>query len=77
MAEFIRIVRVLANGNERIIRDIPCASVTDTQMERAAAFADAKTAKDAGQHIRVYTSSNEIVSPGDLVWDSAIDYGTG
>lgn len=75
MAEFIRIVRVLPNGNERLIRDIPCLDVTTTQVERAEAFAAAREGKDSGQHIRVYTSSNETISPGDLVWDSAIDYG--
>jgi hypothetical protein len=75
VAEFIRIVSVRPNGTERIVRDIPIASVTDTQTERAAAFVQAKEAKDAGQHIRVYTSSNEVVSPGDLVYDSDIDYG--
>lgn len=75
MAEFIRIVSVRPNGTERIVRDIPIASITDDQMERAAAFQQAREAKDIGQHIRVYTSSNEVVSPGDLVWDSDIDYG--
>ena len=77
MAEFIRIVSVRPNGTERLVRDVPIASITDSQMERAAAFMAAKQEKDAGQHIRVYTSSNETVSPGDLVWDSDIDYGDG
>lgn len=75
MAEFIRIVSVRPNGTERIVRDIPIASITDDQQERAAAFVQAKEAKDAGQHIRVYTSSDEVIHPGDLVWDSVIDYG--
>ena len=75
MAEFIRIVRVLANGRERIVRDIPIADVTSDQMVRAEAYAEGATLRDSGQHIRVYTSSNEVVSPGDLVWDSDIDYG--
>ena len=75
MAEFIRIVSVKPNGTERIVRDIPIASVTTSQTERATAFQQAREAKDNGQHIRVYTSSNEVVSPGDLVWDSDIDYG--
>lgn len=73
MAEFIRIVRVLPNGNENIIRDIPIVSLTDSQLERAAAFADAETRKASGMHIRVYTSSDETVSPDDLVWDSEVN----
>jgi len=77
MAEFVRIVRVLPNGNERVIRDIPIADLTSDQVERGEAYAAAREAKANGQHIRVYTSSNETVSPGDLVWDSAIDYGGG
>lgn len=75
MAEFYRIVSVRPNGTERLVRDIPCASVTDTQLERGQAFAEASAAKANGQHIRVYSSSNEVVSPGDLIWDSDIDYG--
>lgn len=77
MAEFIRIVRVLPNGRENVVRDIPIASLTTDQVERAEAYAAAREAKANGQHIRVYTSSNETISPGDLVWDSAIDYGDG
>lgn len=75
MAEFIRIVSVRPNGTERIVRDIPLADLTTDQVERAEAFAQAKAAKDNGQHIRVYTSSDGVISPGDLVWDSDIDYG--
>lgn len=75
MAEFYRIVVVRPNGTERIVRDIPCASVTDTQTERAECFAAARQEKDIGQHVRVYSSSDETISPGDLCWDSAIDYG--
>ena len=75
MAEFVRIVRVLPSGKENVVRDIPIASLTTDQVERAQAFADAETRKAGGQHIRVYTSSNEVVSPGDLVWDSTIEYG--
>ena len=75
MAEFVRIVRVRPNGTEQVVRDIPIASLTDSQMERATAFADASTRKAGGQHIRVYTSSGGVVSPGDLVWDSDIEYG--
>ena len=75
MAEFVRIVRVRPNGTEQVVRDIPIASLTTDQVERAQAFADAATRKAGGQHIRVYTSSNGTISPGDLVWDSSIEYG--
>ena len=75
MAEFIRIVSVRPNGTERLVRDITIADLTTDQVERAQAYADAETRKASGQHIRVYTSSNETISPGDLVWDSDIDYG--
>lgn len=74
MAEFIRIVRVRPNGREDVVRDIPIASLTDSQIERAQAFMDAQQRKTSGLHVRVYTSSNETVSPGDLVWDSEIAY---
>lgn len=77
MAEFIRIVVVRPNGSERIVRDIDVTGLTDTQMQRAEAFAAAKQERDIGQHVRVYTSSEGVVSPGDLVWDSTIDYGDG
>jgi hypothetical protein len=73
VAEFIRIVRVRPNGSEQLVRDIPYASLTDSQAERAEAFADARSRKAGGQHIRVYTSSNEQVGPGDVVWDSTIN----
>lgn len=73
MAEFIRIVRVRPNGREDILRDIPIASLTTSQVERAEAFADAETRRASGLHIRVYTSNNETVSPGDLVWDSEVN----
>jgi hypothetical protein len=75
MAEFIRIVTVRPNGTERIVRDIDVTDLTDTQTQRADAFLAARAEKDAGQHVRVYTSSNGTVSPGDLVYDSDIDYG--
>jgi len=77
MAEFIRIVSVRPNGTERLVRDIAIASLTTDQVERATAYADAETRKAGGQHIRVYTSSDEVIHPGDidLVWDSDIDYG--
>ena len=74
MAEFVRIVQVRSNGTERRIRDIPIASLTDPQVERAEAYAEARATWDAGQHIRVYTSSDEVISPGDLVWDSDVLY---
>lgn len=75
MAEFYRIVRVLPNGNESVIRDIPFDDLTSSQVERAQAFADAETRKAAGLHVRVYSSNGEVVLPGDLCWDSDIDYG--
>jgi len=75
MAEFFRIVRVLPNGNENIIRDIDITDVTPDQMIRAEAYAEGASRKAQGQHVRVYTSSNETISPGDLVWDSDINYG--
>lgn len=73
MAEFVRIVRVRPNGSEQHVIDIPIASATDSQTERAQAFLDARSRRDGGQRIRVYTSSNEQVGPGDLVWDSALN----
>jgi hypothetical protein len=77
VAEFYRIVRVQPNGRESILRDIPIAGVTDSQAERAQAFVAASEGTTVGQHIRVYSSSGETVSPGDLIWDSDIDYGYG
>lgn len=73
MAEFIRVVRVRSNGSEQVVRDFPLADVTTSQVERAQAFADARSRRDGGQRIRVYTSSNEQVTPDDLVWDSAVN----
>jgi len=75
MAEFIRIVVVRPNGSERIVRDIDVTDLTDTQILRGQAFVAARQEKDIGQHVRVYTSSNGTVSPGDLIWDSDISYG--
>ena len=74
MAEFFRIVRVRPNGAEQLIRDIPIVGLTDDQVERAQAYADAEARKAQGLHIRVYTSSGGIVSSGDLVWDSEVEY---
>lgn len=73
MAEFFRIVRVRPNGTEQIIRDIPLADATTDQLERAAAYADARQRKASGVHVRVYTSSNGTISPGDVVWDSTVN----
>ena len=73
MAEFIRIVRVRPNGSEQRLLDIPIADITTDQVERAEAFAEARTRRDTGLRIRVYTSSNETISPGDVVWDSAVN----
>jgi hypothetical protein len=77
MAEFFRIVRVRPNGREDIIRDIPLSDVTPDRMVRAEAYAEGESRKAQGQHIRIYTSNNEVISPGDLVWESTIDYGGG
>lgn len=73
MAEFYRIVRVRPNGTEQHIRDVPIAEVSQEQMVRAEAFADARTRRDAGPRIRVYSSSNEQVTSDDLIWDSAVN----
>jgi len=73
MAEFIRIVRVRPNGTEVQLLDIPITDVTEEQTIRAQAFTDARTRRDTGLHIRVYTSSNEAISPGDVVWDSTVN----
>ena len=73
MAEFIRIVRVRPNGSEQRLLDIPITDVTTDQVERAEAFAEARTRRDTGLRIRVYTSSNEQVTPDDRVWDSAVN----
>jgi hypothetical protein len=75
MAEFFRIVRVRPNGTEQLIRDIAISDVTPDQMIRAEAYAEGESRKAQGQHIRVYTSSDGVVTPGDLVWDSDIEYG--
>jgi hypothetical protein len=74
VAEFYRVVRVRPNGREDVLRDIPIASLTTSQVERAETFADAETRKASGLHIRVYSSSGEVVGPGDLIWDSDIEY---
>lgn len=77
-APFFRIVRVQPNDRENVLRDIPWASVTDTQTQRAEAYAAASEGKTAGQHIRVYSSQDDgTIGPGDLIWDSDIDYGPG
>lgn len=70
MAEFYRVVRVRPNGTEVQLLDIPIADVTAEQTVRAQAFADARTRRDTGLHIRVYSSSGEQVGPGDIIWDS-------
>ena len=73
MADFYRVVRVRPNGSEQQLLDIPIADVTEEQAVRAQAFADARTRRDTGIRIRVYSSSNETVVPGDLIWDSAVN----
>lgn len=73
MAEFYRIVRVRPNGSEQHLRDIPIADVTEEQAVRAEAFVDARTRRDSGIRIRVYSSSNEQVTPDDLIWDSTVN----
>ena len=72
MAEFYRVVRVRPNGTEQIVRDIAIASVTEEQAVRAQTFVDARSRRDSGLHIRVYSSSNEQVTLDDLIWDSAV-----
>lgn len=73
MAEFYRVVRVRPNGAEQIARDIAYADVSEEQLRRAETFADAATRRDLGQHIRVYSSSGEQVTPDDLIWDSRVN----
>lgn len=74
MAEFYRITRVRPNGTETVLRDILFTSVTDEQLQRAAAFVDANQRKAGGLHIRVYSSKEDgSVSPDDLIWDSEIN----
>lgn len=73
MAEFYRVVRVRPNGSETILRDIPIVDATAEQMIRADAFADAATRKDSGIHVRVYSSNHKLVTPDDLIWDSAVN----
>jgi hypothetical protein len=76
MAEFYRVVRVRPNGTENIIRDVPCVSVTDADLKRATSFAEARAARDQnGWRVRVYGYNEEspVVSPGDLIWDSAVN----
>lgn len=74
MAEFYRIIRVLPNGRETIIRDIIWADVTEEQAIRASAFAEGTAAALAGQHIRLYSSQEDgSVGPGDLIWDSEVN----
>jgi len=74
MAEFYRVVRVLNNGNENIIRDVPWTSFTEEQSVRAQSFADGTARSLQGQRIRIYSSDeNGVVAPGDLIWDSAVN----
>lgn len=75
MAEFFRITRVRANGREDVLRDIPIESLTYDQLERAQAYADAEERKATGIRVRVYSSSDGVVRPGDtdLIWDSAVN----
>ena len=73
MAEFYRVVRVRPNGTEVQLLDIPIADVTEEQAVRAQAMADARTRRDSGLRIRVYSSSNETISPGDVIWDSTVN----
>ncbi len=72
---FYRIVRVRPNGTEQVVRDILWTDLTNTQVERAQAFADADQRKAQGLHIRVYSSQDDgTIGPGDLIWDSDIQY---
>lgn len=74
MAIIYRIVRVMPNGRENILRDILCASLTDTQIERAMAFQE--VGLNTGQHIRVYSSQDDgtfLPEFGDLIWDSEVN----
>lgn len=74
MAEFYRVVRVMPSGNENIIRDVPFTSLTEEQAVRAQAFADGSARSLQGQRIRLYSSDeNGVVTPDDLIWDSAVN----
>lgn len=70
MAEFFRIVRVRPNGTEQQLRDIPITDVTTDAAQRVSALVDARQRRDTGLRIRIYSSSNEQVTPDDLIWDS-------
>jgi hypothetical protein len=66
-----RVVRVRPNGSEQVVRDIDVGDVSQEQLVRAEAFADARTRKQSGLHIRVYSSQDDnTFGPGDVIWDS-------
>ena len=74
MAEFFRVTRVRPNGTEQVLRDIPVADLSQEQTVRAQAFADSRERRATGIHVRVYSSSNETVTPAeDLIWDSQVN----
>ena len=71
-----RVVRVRPNGTEQIVRDIQVADVTQEQLVRAQAFADARTRRDGGGRYRVYSSQDDgtfLPGDGDLIWDSQVN----
>lgn len=73
MADFYRIVRVRPNGTETVLRDIAYTDLADEQLQRAATFLDADQRRAAGVHVRVYSSSDGVVTPDDLIYDSAVN----
>lgn len=76
MPMLYRVVRVRPNGTEQIVRDIEFTDVTEGQLIRAQAFADARTRRDSGQRIRVYSSQDDgtfLPGDADLIWDSQVN----
>lgn len=71
-----RVVRVRPNGTEQVVREINAADVTESQLVRAEAFAEARTRRDSGPRIRVYSSQDDgtfLPGDADLIWDSQVN----
>ena len=71
---FYRVVLVRANGTEQTLQEFPYTDFPDEQAKRAQAAAFARSRRDAGEHVRIYSSDQTgKISAGDLVADSDVN----